>query len=125
MGKTRLDGAWGEALAAEHLKKKRYKLVACGYQCRFGEIDLIVKNRKYLVFVEVKLRKNDRFGAAADAVTLYKRDKLKKTALAWLAATNCTAPTRFDVIEVYLGDTSLTNNPAILRIEHLEDAFRE
>ena len=42
MGKSKLTGAWGEALAAEYLRKKRYTVVASGYRCRFGEIDLIV-----------------------------------------------------------------------------------
>ena len=61
MGRSNLSGAWGEALAAEYLRKKRYTLVAAGYRCKFGEIDLIVKNRKYLVFVEVKTRKSAQF----------------------------------------------------------------
>ena len=46
-----LLGPWGEALAAEYLRKKRYVLVACNYRCRFGEVDLIVENRTYVVFV--------------------------------------------------------------------------
>ena len=58
MGRNNLSGAWGEALAAEYLKKKKYRLIAAGYRCRFGEIDLIVADKKNLVFVEVKLRKN-------------------------------------------------------------------
>ena len=61
MRKSELLGPWGESLAAEYLRKKRYTVVAAGYRCRFGEIDLIVKNRKFLVFVEVKLRKNAEF----------------------------------------------------------------
>ena len=51
MGINNLTGAWGEALAAEYLRKKRYQLLATGYKCRYGEIDLIVCNKKYLVFV--------------------------------------------------------------------------
>ena len=46
-------GPWGEALAAEYLKKKRYTMVACNYRSRYGEIDLIVQTRTVLVFVEV------------------------------------------------------------------------
>ena len=45
MATSKLRGAWGEALAAEYLRKKRYKLVASSYRCRFGEIDLIVQNK--------------------------------------------------------------------------------
>ena len=68
MGKNNISGAWGEALAAQYLRKKHYCVVAAGYSCKFGEIDLIVKNRNYLVFVEVKLRKNADFARALEYV---------------------------------------------------------
>ena len=68
MGRNNLVGAWGETCAAEYLRKKRYKLLAAGYRSRYGEIDLIVSNRKYLVFVEVKLRKSDKFASAFEFV---------------------------------------------------------
>ena len=109
-----LTGREGEAKAAEYLRKKRYDIIGANYRCRFGELDLIAKKGELVIFVEVKLRKNDRFGAAADAVTHSKREKLRKAALSWLAATDCTAPTRFDVIEIY------TENG---RINHIENAF--
>ena len=64
MGKSNLLGAWGEALAADYLLKKRYQLIARGYRSRFGEIDLIVQNRKYIAFVEVKLRRSASFARA-------------------------------------------------------------
>lgn len=111
---TTLTGREGEAQAAEYLRKKRYDIIGANYRCRFGELDLIAKKRELVIFVEVKLRKNDRFGAASDAVTPAKREKLRKAALAWLAATDCTAPTRFDVIEIYT-ETG--------RIHHIENAF--
>ena len=50
--RNKLSGAWGEALAAEYLRKKHYKILAAGYFCKFGEIDLIVRDRKFLVFVK-------------------------------------------------------------------------
>ena len=68
MGRNNLVGAWGESLAAEFMRKKRYKLLATGYRCRFGEIDLIVSNRKFIVFVEVKLRKSNQFANAMEFV---------------------------------------------------------
>ena len=111
---TTLTGREGEAKAADYLRKKRYDLIGANYRCRFGELDLIAKKGELVIFVEVKLRKNDRFGAAADAVTAAKREKLRKAALSWLAATDCTAPTRFDVIEIYT-ETG--------RINHIENAF--
>ena len=51
-----LTGPWGEALAAEYLRKKHYRIEAMNYRTRLGEIDIIASNRQYLVFCEVKLR---------------------------------------------------------------------
>ena len=123
MATSKLVGAWGEALAAQYLQKKRYKLVACGYQCRFGEIDLIVKNRKYLVFVEVKLRKNAAFAQAREFVTAAKQqqDRLRATASMYLALNPTRLQPRFDVIEIYAPEGTLTLNP---ELTHLEDAFQ-
>ena len=79
MATSKLRGAWGEALAAEFLRKKRYKLVASSYRCRFGEIDLIVQNKHFLVFVEVKLRKSAIFAKAFEYVDKRKQDKIRTT----------------------------------------------
>lgn len=118
---SKVVGAWGEALAAEFLKKKRYKLVACGYKCRFGEIDLIVKNRKYLVFVEVKLRKTGNFAAAMEYVDKNKQDRIRTTASMYLAANPTNLQPRFDVIEIYAPQGTMTKDP---KLTHLEDAFQ-
>ncbi len=120
MGTSKVNGAWGEALAAEYLKKKRYKLVAWGYQCRFGEIDLIVKDRKYLVFVEVKLRKNGNFAAAREYVDGRKQERLRATAALYLSQNPTKLQPRFDVIEIYAPAGGETDKPVIT---HLEGAF--
>ena len=121
MGKNNLSGAWGEALAAEFLQKKRYKLIATNYRSRFGEIDLIVSNRKYLVFVEVKLRKSDQFAAAREFVDRRKQDRLRTTAEIYLSEFPTDLQPRFDVIEVYAPQGTATSKP---EINHLEDAFQ-
>ena len=121
MGRSNLLGAWGEALAAEYLRRKRYELVACGWRCKFGEIDLIVKNRKYLVFVEVKLRKTDRFAAAMEYVDRRKQDRLRMTASLYLSQNPTKLQPRFDVIEIYAPLGMDTPSPEII---HLEDAFQ-
>ena len=121
MGRNNLAGAWGEAKAAEYLCKKRYSLVASGYYCKFGEIDLIVKDRKYLVFVEVKLRKNAKFARALEYVDYRKQERLKTTASIYLAENPTDLQPRFDVIEIYAPQGTLTENPEIY---HLEDAFQ-
>ena len=120
MGRNNLAGAWGEAQAAAYLQKKRYKIVTANYRCRFGEIDLIVANRKYLVFVEVKLRKNDRFANAYEFVDTYKQARLRTTAELYLSQNPTDLQPRFDVIEVYAPDGVQTVKP---KIYHMEGAF--
>ena len=121
MGKSDLLGGWGEALAAEYLRRKRYEIEASRYRCRFGEIDLIVKNKKYLAFVEVKLRKSDRFAAAMEYVDRRKQDRLRMTASIYLSQNDTKLQPRFDVIEIYAPQGMKTPNPEII---HLEDAFQ-
>ena len=121
MGKNNLLGAWGEALAAEYLRKKRYEIVAAGYRSRFGEIDLIVKNKKYLVFVEVKLRKTGDFAKAMEYVDRRKQDKIRITASMYLSQNPTQLQPRFDVIEIYAPDGTDTQRP---QIHHMEDAFQ-
>ena len=121
MAKSKLTGAWGEALAAEYLRKRGYQLVASGYRCRFGEIDLIVKDRKYLVFVEVKLRKSARFAQALEYVDGRKQDRLRTTASIYLSENPTSLQPRFDVVEIYAPEGIQTAHP---EIHHLEDAFQ-
>ena len=65
---SRATGTWCEALVANYLRDRGYTLLAAGYRCRFGEIDLIAENRSFLVFVEVKVRKNAAFAQAREFV---------------------------------------------------------
>lgn len=108
-------------MAAEYLRKKHYQLVAAGYHCRFGEIDLIVKDKKFLVFVEVKLRKSDDFAAAREYVNQAKQDRLRMTASLYLSQYPTELQPRFDVVEIYAPQGTATHKP---RITHLEDAFQ-
>ena len=120
MGRNNIVGAWGESLAAAYLHKKKYKIVASGYRCRFGEIDLIAANKKYLVFVEVKLRKTNSFANAKDFVDIHKQSRLRTTAELYLSQNPTELLTRFDVIEIYAPQGVETVEP---EIHHLEDAF--
>lgn len=121
MKSNKLSGAWGEALAAEYLRKKRFKIVASGYACRFGEIDLIAADKKYLLFVEVKLRKSSSFAKAMEYVDRRKQDKLRMTASMYLSQNPTALQPRFDVIEVYAPQGMDTPDPEII---HMEDAFQ-
>ena len=121
MARNKLAGAWGEALAAEYLRKKRFTVVAAGYHCRFGEIDLIAEDKKRLIFVEVKLRKSADFAAAMEYVDRRKQDKIRITASMYLSQNPTTLQPRFDVIEIYAPEGTATQRP---EIRHMEDAFQ-
>jgi putative endonuclease len=120
MGRNNVVGAWGESLAGEYLRKKHYKIVAVNYRTRYGEIDLIVANKKFLVFVEVKLRKSASFARAAEFVDIRKQNKLKTTAELYLAQNPTQLQPRFDVVEIYAPEGLSTAKP---EINHSEDAF--
>lgn len=113
-------GPWGETLAAEYLKKKRYQIIERNYRSRFGEIDLIAKTGGFLVFVEVKLRKDSQFAEAKEFVDFRKQQKLITTAMRYLQWHESDLQPRFDVIEIYAPEGQKTKNPII---NHLEDAF--
>lgn len=117
---TKLRGTWGEALALEYLKKKKYTSVGMGYRTRYGEIDLIVKNKEFIVFAEVKVRKNDCFAEAREFVNGSKQEKIRKTAQLWLVQHDTLLQPRFDVIEIYAPSGVETIKPKII---HIENAF--
>jgi len=121
MGRNNLTGAWGEALAAKFLQKKRYKILATNYRCRYGEIDLIAADRRHLVFVEVKLRKSDKFASAFEHVDYHKQNRIRTTAELYLSEFPTELQPRFDVIEVYAPQGTDTLYP---EIHHMEDAFQ-
>ena len=121
MGKSKLTGAWGEALAAEYLRKKRYTHVASGKRCRLGGNDHIVKKQAWEVFVEGKLRKSADFAHAMEYVDGRKQDRIRTTAALYLSENPTDLQPRFDVIEIYAPDGTQTLHP---EIHHLEDAFQ-
>lgn len=119
-GEARLLGKWGEQLVAEYLRKKGWRIVEVNHRCRHGEVDVIACNRKYLAFVEVKLRKSDRFGQPREFVTAEKQRKLRATAELYLMNNPTSLQPRFDVAEVYAPRGMNTPEPVIT---YLENAF--
>ena len=87
---------------------------------RFGEIDLIAEQEGALLFVEVKLRTNLRYGMPRESVTAKKQEKLRSAALLYLSMHGLDAPARFDVAEVY---TDVHHSARSTRIEYIENAF--
>jgi len=117
---TRRRGKWGEALALKYLEAKNYSAVAEGFRSRFGEIDLIVKDSRFIVFVEVKLRKSPIFATASEYVGREKQGKLRATANLWLSSHKPKLQPRFDIIEIYAPEGEDTVSPEII---HIENAF--
>lgn len=91
-------GLHAEHLAATFLQTHGLKLVISNYHCRYGEIDLIMQDAKTLVFVEVRLRTNVRFGSAADSIHASKQQKLIRAAQFYLQEQKVNSPCRFDAV---------------------------
>ena len=115
-----LLGRWGEGKVAEWLRSKGYKVVGAGYRCRFGEIDLIAVNDKFICFTEVKLRKDSKFAQAREFVEKHKQERLRLTAQHYLCQHPSELQPRFDVAEVYAPMGVSTKDP---RINYIENAF--
>jgi len=98
-------GKAGETLAAEYLRQSGYTVLERNYRSRSGEIDIIAKQGKTLVFAEVKTRKSASFGSPAAAVTVKKQAQISRVAQEYLARENLfDRPARFDVIAVFAPD---------------------
>lgn len=110
-------GKLWEIEAANFLRKKRYKLICANYKSRFGEIDLIVKNKKYICFVEVKQRDAGSIASPREFVDYSKQKKIRSTAMLYLSSNSTDLQPRFDVIEIYTEDNKINS------IKHLENAF--
>ena len=79
-------GAAGEKLAQEYLKKKGYKVIETNFRCRHGEIDIVARKDKSVVFVEVRTKSSDAFGTPEESITRQTRERLVATALAYLTS---------------------------------------
>ena len=113
-------GAAGETLAARFLRRRGYELVEANYHSRFGEIDIIAENERFLVFAEVKTRGEQALYEPREAVFGEKQRKILKTALLYLAQNPSEKQPRFDVIEVFMDPHSPMKAK---KIEHIENAF--
>ena len=113
-------GAMGEILAARFLRDKGYGILSSNYRCRFGEIDIIASDKHYLVFVEVKTRREDSRYLPREAVTISKRRKLLQTAAMYMSRFPSNLQPRFDVIEVV---TASDNTMRVVEINHIIGAY--
>jgi putative endonuclease len=110
-------GAAGEEAAARHLTALGYRIVARNHRCRLGEVDLVAEAGELLVFVEVRTRTTDRFGAPEETVTARKQARVVRAARDFLARwRGPERGARFDVI-------SVVDEEAGARLVHLPGAF--
>lgn len=114
---TTRTGKRAEDLAARFLEKRGFSILTRNFRCRGGEIDLVCRDGKTLVFVEVRLRRNATFGGAAASITLTKQRRVILAAQHYLAAhAKADSDCRFDCM--LLDGTDDDNN-----IEWIRDAF--
>jgi putative endonuclease len=112
-------GQFGERLAVAHLESKGYRILARNFRCRNGEIDVIAQSDGCLVFVEVRTRRGDAMGSAAESLTPRKGARISAVADAYCDANPDSAEERrIDVIAV-----DLTPQGRLLHLEHIENAF--
>lgn len=109
---TKILGDAGEIVAERYLYEHGCKVIETKFRCFCGEVDLIVRDKKTLVFVEVKARKSNYFGTPGQAVTLHKQRKIIQTAQCYMAMHHIDEELcRFDVLEVYYkGDSGYKVN---------------
>lgn len=93
-----MKGEDAEQYAASYLQNQRLTLLQQNYRCRFGEIDLIMREDETLVFVEVRMRTSEAFGGAAASITSSKQAKLLRTARHYISDLNREPACRFDVV---------------------------
>jgi putative endonuclease len=97
---SRDKGQFFETLAGQYLQQQGLQLVAQNVSCRFGELDLVMRQQDCLVFVEVKYRQSSAFGSAAAMVTTAKQQKLRATAHWYLQQQQWRGAARFDVLAI-------------------------
>lgn len=111
-------GAWGEQQAVEYLRKQGLKILVRNYRTPVGEIDVVARSRKELIFVEVKTRRGVDFGLPQEAVGLRKQQQIIRTAQWYLQQEKAgKLQPRFDVVAI------LCQSDKTAKIQHLPNAF--
>ncbi len=108
-------GNKGETLAARYLKEKGYEILARNFRHGRAEIDLIVKKKDWVLFVEVKTRSSSDYGEPEDFVLSQQVGRIYDAAEEWIFSTSWQGHIRFDVVSVRLGEPP--------EIVHFEDAI--
>ena len=116
-----MDGVTAEQKAAEHLRRQGLKLIARNYNMPGGEIDIIAREGKTLVFVEVRFRRSARFGSAQESINLQKQQRIIRAASHYLQENRLwdKIACRFDTICISFNSAS----PSGLDISWQKNAF--
>jgi putative endonuclease len=105
MSGNRETGIFGENTACSYLQDSGYVILQRNFRTRFGEIDIVGKDGKYICFIEVKTRKSLNFGRPREAVDGFKQSRIKNIAQLFLAQKRIVnSSVRFDVVEVLLDE---------------------
>ena len=95
-------GSFGEMLVITYLENMNYEILDKNYKTKFGEIDIIAKDKKEYVFIEVKTRISSKYGMPSEAVDFNKEKHIKKSSQVYVYLNNLENKyIRYDVIEVY------------------------
>lgn len=117
MDRRHHDGRQAEDLACRYLEAQGLRLLERNYRCAAGELDLVMRDGRNLVFVEVRYRRHNRFGTPAESVDRRKQAKLTAAALHYLQAKGSKQAARFDVIAVSPSGNGFT-------VQWIPDAFQ-
>lgn len=110
-------GKLGEDIAEHFLKQNGYVILDRNFECRQGEIDIIALDKKEIVFIEVKTRTSNKYGAPSEAVNKIKQKHMLQTIKYYLYIRNLSDEfIRIDVMEVYI-------NNNVYKVNHIKQAF--
>lgn len=115
----RVTGDIGEEYTCQYLNNLGYQIVSRNFNCKYGELDIVAVNDKYIAFVEVKTRHQNPMVRPCLAVTKQKQIKIMRTAYLYLKENNFKLQPRFDISEVYLK----ANTNKLYSINYIKNAF--
>ncbi|QQG40769.1 MAG: YraN family protein [Candidatus Levyibacteriota bacterium] len=113
---NRQTGILAENLAAEELAKKGYSILERNFSNRYGEIDIIAKDKEMLIFVEVKAKRGIEFGTPEEMITAYKLKRVQNMATIYMKGKNL--PCRIDVVAIVFSPDN-----KILSLTHYKNVY--
>jgi putative endonuclease len=118
MMKRRETGIRGESLACEFLGKNGYSIIEKNYRCPGGEVDIVARQKDYLVFVEVRTKRSRWFGSPEESITPIKMERLRNiAAYYWQSHSDLPESWRIDVVAI-----QMNHRGRVSRIELIENA---